>query len=169
MAGMALLAAACSPSASVSGGATNAAHAAGSRSASVSPELAYARCVRAHGVPDWPDPGSDGREPDSVKQIAASSPQFTKAQTACVHLLSNGGGQETSAQVLADQRNAVRFAGCMRVHGVPNWPDPTIRPDGAPQFNAPAAGVDLGAPRVMASAQRCHSLLHVDLESIGAG
>lgn len=159
--GLALLAAACGSGPS-SGGPG------GSAAASVSPGLAYARCMRAHGVPDWPDPGSSGIEPASTKQIAASSPRFPAAQAACVHLLPNG-GQQTQAQILADQRNAVRFAGCMRSHGVPNWPDPTIRPDGAPQFNAPAAGVDLSSRLVMATAQKCQSLLHIDLESVGAG
>jgi hypothetical protein len=169
-AGLALLAAACSssPSSAGPGGSPNAAGAASSPSASVSPALAFARCVRTHGVPNWPDPGSSGREPASSKQIAASSPRFPAAQAACRNLLPNG-GQPTHAQVLADQRNAVRFAGCMRTHGVPNWPDPTIRPDGSPQFDAPAVGLDLSSPQVMAAAQRCQSLLHIDLESIGAG
>jgi hypothetical protein len=168
-AGLALLAAACSssPSSAGSGGSPNAAGAASSPSASVSPALAFARCVRTHGVPDWPDPDSSGREPASSKQIAASSPRFPAAQTACVHLLPNG-GQETHAQMLANQRNAVRFAGCMRTYGVPNWPDPTNE-GGQPRFDAPAAGVDLSSPQVMAAAHRCQSLLHINLESIGAG
>ena len=34
-------------------------------------------------------------------------------------------------QVLNEER---RFAGCMRSHGVPNWPDPTIDSQGRPVF-----------------------------------
>jgi hypothetical protein len=171
-AALALLTAACSGSLSStgSGGSPGAAGAASSPPAGVSPALAFARCVRANGVPDYPDPDRGGSEPASAKQIAASNPQFPAAQVACVHLLPNG-GQPTSGQALADQRNAVRFAGCMRSHGVPNWPDP-ISDGGRVQFDVfggSVPGLDPNSPQVMAAVQQCQSLLHIDLETIGMG
>jgi len=33
------------------------------------------------------------------------------------------------------------FAQCMRSHGVPNWPDPTIDSQGRPFFNVSGAGL----------------------------
>jgi len=116
--------------------------------------------VRTHGDPNWPDPNGSGQEPPSAKQEAASNPRFPPAARACVHLLPNG-GQETHAQILADQRDAVRFAGCMRTHGVPTWPDAANDPEGRPVFNPQAVGIDLNSPQVMAAEQRCQSLLRL--------
>jgi hypothetical protein len=171
-AGLALLAAACGSSSSSTGagGSANAAGAASSPAASVSPALAFARCVRAHGVPDYPDPGSGGAEPASAKQIAASNPRFPAAQTACGHLLPNG-GQQTNAQVQANLHNAVRFAGCMRSHGVPNWPDPANDGGriGFDVFGGSVPGLDPNSPQVLAAVHNCQSLLRIDLETIGMG
>jgi hypothetical protein len=44
----------------------------------------FARCVRSHGVPGFPDPGSDGRIPDpSTVGIDQGSPRFRAANQAC--------------------------------------------------------------------------------------
>lgn len=98
-----------------------------------------------------------------AKQIAAS---FLAAHAPCGHLVPNG-SQETVAQIQAYLRDAVRFAGCMRTHGLPHWPDPT---HGGAQirFFLPAS-IDMGSHQVAVAANRCQSLLHVNLETIGMG
>jgi len=46
--------------------------------------LSYARCVRAHGVPNFPDPDSTGRIPDpATVGINQGSPKFQAANQAC--------------------------------------------------------------------------------------
>jgi hypothetical protein len=46
--------------------------------------LQFAQCVRAHGVPNMPDPGSDGRIPDpATVGIDQGSPRFEAANRAC--------------------------------------------------------------------------------------
>jgi hypothetical protein len=46
--------------------------------------LRFSRCVRAHGVPGFPDPGSDGRIPDpATVGIDQGSPKFEAANQAC--------------------------------------------------------------------------------------
>jgi hypothetical protein len=46
--------------------------------------LSYARCVRSHGVPNFPDPGSDSRIPDpATVGIDQGSPKFEAANQAC--------------------------------------------------------------------------------------
>jgi hypothetical protein len=46
--------------------------------------LAFSRCVRAHGVAGFPDPGSDGRIPDpATVGIDQGSPKFEAANRAC--------------------------------------------------------------------------------------
>lgn len=165
--GFALVAAACGGSTFAgSGGSAKAVGTAG-----VSPALAFTRCVRTHGVPDYPDPDSSGEiAKESPQQLGVSDSQYQAAQSACQHLLPNG-GQPTSAQPMADQRNAVRFAGCMRTHGVPDWPDPIndggrIRFD---VFDGSVPGLDPNSPQVMAAVRKCQSLLRIDLETIGMG
>lgn len=172
-AGLTLLAAACSssPSSTGSGGSPNKAGATSSPAASVSPQLAFTRCVRSHGVPDYPDPDSSGGiAKESPQQLGVSDSQYQAAQTACGHLLPNG-GQPTNAQSQADLRNAVKFAGCMRSRGWPQWPDP-VNDGGRPRFDVfggQVPGIDTSSPRVMAAAQKCGSLLHINLGTIGMG
>jgi hypothetical protein len=46
--------------------------------------LSYSQCVRAHGVPGFPDPGSDGRIPDpGTVGVDQGSPKFQAANQAC--------------------------------------------------------------------------------------
>jgi len=65
---------------------------------SVSPQimqelLKYVTCMRAHGVPDMPDPGSNGSLSLPVGgDINPSSPQFKSAQQACLKLMPFQGG-----------------------------------------------------------------------------
>ena len=40
-----------------------------------------------------------------------------------------------------------KFAHCMRNHGVPNWPDPTIDSMGRPSFNVTGAGIPIASTR----------------------
>lgn len=46
--------------------------------------LQFAACVRSHGVPNFPDPGNDGRIPDPAGVgINQGSPKFQAANSAC--------------------------------------------------------------------------------------
>lgn len=46
--------------------------------------LRFSQCVRSHGVPTFPDPGSDGRIPDPASVgIDQGSPKFQAANEAC--------------------------------------------------------------------------------------
>ena len=122
---MALLAAACSgsPSSTSSGGSSN------SQGAATSQTLAYARCVRSHGVPNFPDPNTGGQfNKTTLEQLAASNSQYQTATQACAHLLPAGGGGPTAAELRQEWNGMASFARCMRSHGVPNWPDPTRYP-----------------------------------------
>jgi hypothetical protein len=152
-AGLALATAACSSSASGSG---VPAHGGSAASGSAADMLAYAQCVRAHGVPDWPDPGANGQEPASTKNLV-SDPHFTAANNACRHLAQGG----SSVQFAADTRQYVQFAQCVRAHGVPNFPDPSTDPDGSPVFNLGNSGVNVQSPQVQTAALGCQRRLHL--------
>jgi hypothetical protein len=131
-------------------------------SAIYSARLAFASCVRAHGVPNYPDPLSNGQEPYNTKQMFDNDPQMRTAAGACQHLLPNGGQPTQTPQANAlSKAGAVRLAGCMRTHGYPTFPDPTIDSVGQPVFNVRAAGIAPQSPQVLTVLRRCLTLLHL--------
>jgi hypothetical protein len=160
-----LPAAACSsPSSTGSGGSPNAGGSASSPSA-----VSYSHCMRSHGVPKYPDPDSSGTLPKTSAQLlGVSSSQLQVAQRACQHLLPNPAGslvtrfQQCVAtgdcpQTLVRQimTEMLKFARCMRSHGVPNWPDPTTGRGGAPFFNGSAHGINDHAPQIRTKIGEC--------------
>jgi hypothetical protein len=92
--------------------------------------LRLARCMRAHGVPSFPDPGPGGGGFQLGSGVNPQSPAFQSARQACGPLApgSRRGPQATEAQFLS----ALKFAQCMRVHGFPGFPDPTRSDSGGP-------------------------------------
>ena len=127
--------------------------------------LAYARCMRSHGVPTFPDPTSAGLPKAQVVAARKANPsRFDSAESACSHLLPSGGGNgETPAEIAQDWNQDRRFAQCMRHDGIPNWPDPTDRSttDSRPVFRITAVGLDGNSPQLRAKAQHCASSLHM--------
>jgi hypothetical protein len=146
---VALLAAACSHSSSGprvanvgspsgSGGSPGAGGSSTSASA-----VAYSACMRSHGVPNFPDPGSNGQVPKTdAERLGVSGSQLRAAQQACQPLYPTSSLEqcsETGVCSPADRQelmNRMReFAACMRARGVPDFPDPATGPDGDPYFN----------------------------------
>jgi hypothetical protein len=85
--------------------------------------VAYARCLRSHGVPLWPDPESSGAFDKSKltpHQLGVSSSQIGTAEKACRSLVPTYSATQ-QPHVLAQ---ALRFSRCMRAHGATNFPDP---------------------------------------------
>ncbi len=94
-----------------------------SSSASADP-LAFARCMRAHGVQDFPDPDSSGNfDLSGGGDLNPTNPTYQAAAEACRSLGSAGKDSQPS---LSSQQIAatVEFAKCMRNHGIRNYPDP---------------------------------------------
>ncbi len=94
--------------------------------------IAYSRCMRSHGVPDFPSPQISGSGNSVGVRLAVpagivnGNPRFAAARRACRSLEPNGGAPQRapSAQELA---RAVSYAACMRSHGEPSFPDPNAR------------------------------------------
>lgn len=90
--------------------------------------LAFARCMRANGVPDFPDPSPGGgllfKLPPGLNPAA---PAVRAAQAKCRKVLPNGGPPAPGAQTHPSVQTVtklLRIARCMRQHGVPQFPDP---------------------------------------------
>jgi hypothetical protein len=118
--------------------------------------VAFAGCMRANGVPNYPDPSSSGvfdKSKLTPQQLGASSTRIQAAQRACQHLLPSGpGSTPTPAQRERVRAQAVSFSRCVRSHGVPNFPDPAS--DG--RIPDPASvGIDQGSPKFEAANRAC--------------
>lgn len=89
--------------------------------------LAYSQCMRAHGVPDFPDPNASGNfqvAPGSPND-PLNTPQEQVANDDCQRLLS-GGGTSTGGENQQAVSQDLKLAECMRTHGAANFPDPTV-------------------------------------------
>jgi hypothetical protein len=139
----------------------------GSRStatASSDPELALSQCMRAHGVPNFPDPtkgpGGEGMSVNmspgsstlTVEGVPFSGPTFQTAEKTCKFFGGGGGPPGISeSQKLAE----IRFAQCMRKHGVPNFPDPEF-PSGGGIMRPDVPGLARNSPAVSHAAAVCN-------------
>jgi hypothetical protein len=149
-----LLAAACGGSGSGGPGVAGAASSSPNGSA-LSSALAFSRCMRSHGVPNFPDPDSSGALPKvGPQQLGVSGSQFQAAQNACASLL-----QPNDVQVQQTLSGMLAFARCMRSHGVPDWPDATIDSSGQPVFDLRGRIVP-DSPQIGAKSDICDHLLH---------
>jgi hypothetical protein len=94
--------------------------------------LAFSKCMRAHGVSNFPDPTtSGGGVRISLNGINPQAPAFQAAQQSCRHLMPGGG--QPSAQASAQARaQLLRTSECMRAHGITDFPDPQT---GSPPSN----------------------------------
>jgi hypothetical protein len=114
--------------------------------------LAFARCMRSHGVPTYPDPTRSGLVKESLQQLGVSNSRFQSASSGCNHLLPNGGSGPSPAQVQQVRAQALSFSECVRSHAVPHFPDPGS--DG--RIPDPATvGIDQGSPKFEAANQAC--------------
>src|SRR5215831_20226022 len=164
MAATALLAAACSgsPSFTGSGGSPTAGGSANSSSA-----VAYSRCVRAHGVPNFPDPDSNGQIPKeaAVPALREVSDSRAKAATnACANL--NPAEQGSPTLTAPEQQDYLRAAACMRSHGITNFPDPTF-PGGHVNLPPVSSSIDTKSRPFTQAAQTCTRLIPAGLPYSG--
>jgi hypothetical protein len=105
--------------------------------ASGGPLLTYARCMRAHGVSNFPDPASAGGL-IIRNSIDTNSPAFRAAQHACGTPGPPGGGGRDASESRKLQLLAV--ARCMRAHGLRRFADPTTSPPPPTAGNAIGGG-----------------------------
>jgi hypothetical protein len=125
--------------------------------------VAFTRCMRSNGVPNFPDPppiGSRTPKP-SLQQLGVSDSQFNTARSACNHLLPNdgSGSQETAQQQRTKLADGLSFASCMRSHGVSRFPDPTAQGQLTVEM-VQAQGIDVRSPAVLRVVQACLPASH---------
>ena len=114
----------------------------------------FAECMRANGVPHFPDPDPKG---DSSFGVDVSKEVFTKAVDACNDLKPPGA---LSAKRTPKQQSAsLRFAQCVREHGGRDFPDPV---NGEPLIDTtkiPSSNKPGGMTILNAATHKCGDIL----------
>jgi hypothetical protein len=135
--------------------------------------LAYSSCMRSHGVPSFPDPGSNGGIDNKRAVVSAlqavSNAQATAAQDACAHVLPPGeslGGQTVQTIPTRDQQDYLNAAACMRSHGLTNFPDPVFS-GGSVSFPIPSS-IDTSSTQFTQARQTCEKLIPAGLPDSGS-
>ena len=115
--------------------------------------MAFAHCMRSHGVPNWPDPLPQGGFPRTGNG-QNSGPQADAAMSTCKHLLPPVPAV-SAAQQARELAQDLKWAKCMRAHGFPGISDPSVGPHaGTPVITAPP-GFDPGSPQAQAASKAC--------------
>jgi hypothetical protein len=120
--------------------------------------IAYAQCMRAHGVPSFPDPLPNGGfelGPDVTGGVGGQvSPAYQSASQACASL--EPAGALTPQKAEQDLSKLLKFSACMRSHGEPKFPDPVYDSSGV---NLHIVGLDRNSPQFQDAWQTCMSLV----------
>lgn len=121
---------------------------------------AYSRCMRSHGVPNFPDPKVNTSAGHTSVAVAVNpsktaSPKFKSADKACSGILP---APETPAQQQAHEqakkRYLLAFGRCLRTNGIQGFPDPDAHGRLTLQMVS-AASVDIHTPKFLDAAKAC--------------
>jgi hypothetical protein len=130
----------------------------------VSAAVAFARCMRSHGIPGWPDPEAGGFFDKAKLRALGLNLQHVRA-------LENGPcpppivGAPSEGITAAEQVDYLKGAACMRRNGVPNFPDPVFQ-NGNVTFTPPP-GIDKNSPTVRHAISICQKLIPAGLPYSG--
>ena len=109
--------------ASANGGATPSASS--TNGATTGDPVKFAECMRQHGIDVEIPQGGDAQGPVKVKGKAGDETKLTDAQRECRKYAPSGGEGSARQMSKADQEKFLKFAQCMRDHGIP-MKDPTF-------------------------------------------
>jgi hypothetical protein len=112
-------------------------------------ELAYAECMRAHGMPSFPDPQSDGTFAGSFDFGSAA---YKSANRACAHL--QAGMPGTTEQFQQQVAQSLKYAACMRAHGITNF-QTTVSAEGQVRSGIQGPGDEMNTPQFQSASQAC--------------
>jgi hypothetical protein len=122
----------------------------------------FASCVRAHGVPDYPDPR--GGETVNIHALQEPTQAVETAINKCQDSAPgpNFGPRLSTAQLASVRAGALAMAKCMRAHGLV-YPDPVVSPGpgghgfqyGFPLAELKSHPIDYKSPAYSAANKTC--------------
>lgn len=122
--------------------------------------LAYAKCMRAHGILGFPDPTVHDSAQSKVvgfsvpSSIDRSSARYVSAGKLCQQ--KTGFGHTSTAQLQAGMSAMLKYAECMRSHGIAGFPDPF---ENSQQIGFNITGIDQNSSRFKSAQKACQPLL----------
>lgn len=122
--------------------------------------LAYAQCMRSHGIPDFPDPNSRGGfaiQAHPGSDLDKNNPTFQAASNACESLRP----VPSAAQQQQMHDQMLKYSQCMRAHGIADFPDPSATGDINISGGQGSSSSDLNPnnPTFQAAQSACQSLM----------
>ncbi|HTU80242.1 MAG TPA: hypothetical protein VME22_13920 [Solirubrobacteraceae bacterium] len=136
-----------------------------SATSAVASGIAFSQCIRSHGEPNFPDPKVSGQAVRMGSPRTVQSPAFQSAVRSCERLLPKGppGPEPPSGRA---QARMLALSGCMRRHGIPDFPDPSSSPPSSPgnsailhtggYYLAIPKSIDTGSPAFGRAATTCN-------------
>ena len=111
--------------------------------------LAFSECVRAHGVPSFPDPTANSGFPNSARNYE-NLPQYQAAEKDCKSLAIASGVIHSPAEIAQHLKQLAAQDACIRKHGVPNMPG--LNAEGSQGF---PPGITPSTPQFQAAGKVC--------------
>jgi hypothetical protein len=114
----------------------------------------FAECMRANGVPHFPDPDPSG---DFNFGVDVTREVWLKAVDACKAM--KPPGALSSRRTPKEQAASLRFAQCVRDHGVKDFPDPVSGEPLIDTYKIPSSNKPGGMTILNAATQACGGIL----------
>lgn len=114
----------------------------------------FAGCMRANGVPNFPDPDPKGEFNFGVDVTVEV---WTKAVDACKAL--KPPGALSAKRTPKEQSASLRFAQCVREHGVKDFPDPVNGEPLIDTYKIPSSNKPGGMTILNAATEACGTIL----------
>jgi hypothetical protein len=113
-------------------------------------------CMRAHGIHSFPTATSNGQF--NLNGVDQSSPRYQAAWNECGQLFRSQDQAQQTEEALAQ---GVRYAQCMRAHGIPSFPDPTVSGStvSGQVSSGGGSGINLLSPQGTKARQACRHVL----------
>jgi hypothetical protein len=117
----------------------------------------FAACIREHGVSDFPDPNANGEF--GSYGVSVTPAVWIAANKACKEL--QPPGSFSSKRSPEEQSDALRFAQCVREHGVKDFPDPVNGEPLIDTYKIPSSDTPRGMSILNAATEKCGDLLNL--------
>jgi hypothetical protein len=112
------------------------------------------RCARANGMPNLPDPQIDSNGRANFPNGTPDPPASVRRACQSIYDRLPASARDETERPPADMQALLRYARCMREHGVADFPDP----DAGGNFRAPAGSTDPKTPSFQRAMQACRQL-----------
>jgi hypothetical protein len=143
------------PTTTTTTGASGGSSSSGASNSVTQQALKYAQCMRSHGVTNYADPVPGKAQSIGGSGIDTNSATYQAAVSACQKYQPTT-GNSTQGPTAGAQTAQLKFAECMRSHGVTNFPEGN---SGGGQQSLSQYGIDTNSPTFQEANQACSSLL----------